>query len=116
MHRDAEADLRRFKVERERLESERTKLMQAHYKGAVPIEVLRAEQSRLTTALGRVVGSIEELERDWDQIEDNLSRCLNYLTNCQAVYANASNTLRRQLNQALFDCIEVHEDETVSLN
>jgi site-specific DNA recombinase len=116
LHTEAEADIRTLKIDRTRLRDEQAKLLQAHYAGAVPLDLLKSEQERLSRTLASVEQRLDAAQRDWDQVAVQLDHCLQLLTNCQTIYANASPTIRRQLNQALFDRIEVHEDELVTVS
>ena len=47
-----------------KLEHQQHKLLQAHYEGAIPVELLRKEQQRITHSLTTVNHRIQTLEQD----------------------------------------------------
>ncbi|MBD4676237.1 recombinase family protein, partial [Xanthomonas citri pv. citri] len=47
LHAVAKQERQAYKIERDALRDERTKLMQAHYAGAVPLDLLGSEQRRI---------------------------------------------------------------------
>ena len=61
--------------EREDLIAERTKLLQAHYAGAVPLELLKTEQERIAKRLAFLEAQIEAgtLEYEQAHLEDCLA-------------------------------------------
>lgn len=56
----AETDeLARLTANRDRLEGEQDRLMQAHYADAIPLTVLKREQDRITAELDKVTRRID---------------------------------------------------------
>src|SRR5665811_1230059 len=56
---DSEAEFADLRRQREKLEREREKLMQAHYEGALPIELLKREQDRIATGLLEITNKLD---------------------------------------------------------
>jgi hypothetical protein len=82
-------------------------LLHAYYVGAVPIDLLRQEQDRLSTEANQDERHIEVAEESFADIEDTLGKALDLLADCQRAYLAALGHLRRQWNQALFERLVV---------
>ncbi len=114
MQKQAEAEATRQRQRLAKLTEEREKLLHAYYAGAVPIDLLRKEQDRLTTETSQAERHIEVAEASFADIEDTLGKALNLLANCQRAYMAAPGHLRRQWNQALFERLIVYDDDIES--
>jgi site-specific DNA recombinase len=108
-----EARVRQARLEkrRTRLLAEREKLLQAHYAGAVPLDLLRQEQARITSSLARIDEYAIATENKRALVEINLKRALELASDCQAAYESAPDHIRKLFNQAFFKKIFV-VDET----
>jgi site-specific DNA recombinase len=84
------------------LEGERKKLLEAHYADAVPLDLLKSEQDRLTSEIANAEGRLTSIEGDFVAAEANLERVLTRVGDCASVYGGASGTARRQFNLAFF--------------
>ncbi len=104
---DEQEDMRR---EQEKLIRERDKLMQAHYGGAIPLDVLKAEQDRIASAMGRIASRIEASTSHFDIVEGNLRKALDLLEDCATAYSCAPDHIKRMFNQAFFKKILVNPD------
>jgi site-specific DNA recombinase len=82
----------------------------AHYAGAVPLDLLRQEQDRLTTEIAQAEAHLETAERSSGDVQATLDKALDLLANCHRAYRKAPGHLRRQFNQALFERLLVHDD------
>ena len=102
-----QADLER---QRTRLTNERTKLLQAHYAGAIPLDLLKSEQDRIGQQLTAVEARLRTTAARFDEMARNLARALDLLGNCHDAYQRATDRERRLFNQALFTHIYVEED------
>jgi site-specific DNA recombinase len=110
------AALRAVKRNRKRildLEAERRKLLQAHLAGAVPLDLLKEEQDRITAELANAGASLANTEIHWERLEANLSAALKLTTRLGEAYQRASPTVRRHFNQAVFEGIYVDIDGDV---
>ena len=111
MREQAEAEATRQRKRLAKLTEEREKLLHAYYAGAVPVDLLRQEQDRLTTEANQAERHIEVAEASFADIEDTLGKALDLLTDCQRAYLAAPGHLRRQWNQALFERLVVYDDK-----
>ncbi len=96
MRRQAEAEATRQRMRLAKLTEEREKLLHAYYAGAVPIDLLRKEQDRLTTETSQAERHIEVAEASFADVENTLGKALDLLANCQRAYLAAPGHLRRQ--------------------
>ncbi len=110
IHSGGAAEEHNFRRERERLENERLKLLQAHYAGAVPLDLMKAEQDRIGNRLSAIERQINELTTRLADANTALNRALAYLTNLSSTYRSAADKTRRQINQAIFTRIEIEAD------
>ena len=98
-----------------RLESERLKLVQAHYADAIPVDLLKSEQDRIQNALGAIQTRLDSLHSRYADAREGLEDMLAVLTDLQGLYLRCEPAERRFLNQALFTRIIVDENENVEL-
>jgi site-specific DNA recombinase len=94
--------------------AERKKLLDAHYADAVPLDLLRSEQERLTWEIDSAEGRLAEVEGDFKKAESNLQRALTRVGDCETAYREAAGPLRRQLNLAFFRRLLIDDDYNVS--
>jgi site-specific DNA recombinase len=113
LHRSAERERQQLERERDRLHDEQASLLQAHYAGAVPLDLLKQEQTRISSRLIVLRQRLDGAETEHARVQANLQTCLAYLQDCHAAYLSAPPTVRRQLNQAFFHKVYVDEDGTV---
>jgi hypothetical protein len=92
------------------LHNQQDKLMSAHYEGAVPLDVLRREQQRLSKAIHHAEAQLLAAQVSDEQVERPLGLCMEFAKQCDDVYATAPPQLRRQMNQAMFERFLVEED------
>ncbi len=89
------------------LETKRRKLLQAHLADAVPVELLREEQDRITRQLADAGAALANNEIHWETIEDNVAVALGLANRFHDAYRRADKTTRRHLNQAVFEAVYV---------
>jgi site-specific DNA recombinase len=106
-------ELQHQQKRRVQLEKERQKLLQAHYADAIPLDLMKAEQQRITTEVANVEQRIAACETKYDEIENNLAVALDLVSNCARAYALAPPQLRRRFNQAFFEALFIDEDGTM---
>ena len=92
------------------LTEQRRKLLEAHYAGAIAIELLKSEQNRITEELDSAKKLLKASEVRFATIEATLRGCLTFLANCHEAYKDAPPQIRRRFNQALFERFLVGED------
>ncbi len=109
---DAEKQVQALRVQR--LSREREKLLQLHYAAAVPLDLFRQEQNRITSELENAKRQLAAVSVAFDVIEQNITRALDLAADCHAAYVAANPTVRRLFNQAFFDKLYVHDDGDVT--
>ena len=111
MRTEAQAEATRQRRRLAKLTTEREKLLHAYYQGAVPVDLLRSEQDRLTRESEQAEHHIEVAEASFTDVEDTLGKALDLLADCQRAYLAAPGYLRRQWNQALFERLVVYDNK-----
>jgi len=96
-------------------EAARRRLLKAHRAGAVPLELLREEQARITDDLAKAGVLIENSGIHWEELERNLRMAFAWAFNLGRTYAKASPKVRRQMIQARLCCISFSIDEVLRL-
>lgn len=100
----------------EKLEREQAKLTQAYLADALPLEALKAEQSRIHRELGQAKSLIGQYQQDYQAIEAALDHALLMCRNGALAYEHAEPEVRRQLVQAAFDKLWVVDAEIVGVD
>ncbi len=116
LHAAAETERRNLGAIKTKLLRERKKLLDAHYAGAIPLELLKTEQERIAHQLTRVETRLQGAEQSYDDARVMLGDCLDLARDCHAAYLEADDNTRRLFNQAFFSKIYIDEDETVRLD
>ena len=94
-------------VRRTNLEDERRRLLQAHYGGAVPLELLKEEQDRLGRELVGIQRQLDAYQADAKLVRAHVEQALDLLEDCYRLYMAAPDHLRKQLNQVFFERVLV---------
>jgi site-specific DNA recombinase len=89
---------------------ERGKLLQAHYAGAVPQDLLKTEMDRLTREISAAEVQLKSATSAVSDLEQQLDRALAVAGNCARSYAEATPAVRRMLNQGFFSKLYIGED------
>ena len=113
LHATARQERHAYTAERDTLRDERAKLMQAHYAGAVPLDLLATEQDRIARRIAFLDAQINAGDIEYDQAKAHLDDCLALAGDCHAIYMSIDDSLRRLANQAFFDKLVVMPDDTV---
>src|SRR5436190_12655172 len=95
---DTERERKRQNRRLVRLTDERKKLLEAHYADAIPLDLLKSEQERLTRGIDNATARLKEVEGDFKIAEFNLQKALTLAGDCHAAYRDAPEPLRRQFN------------------
>lgn len=109
-HAAIEAERGDLTTQQERLTKERTRLLQAHYVGAIPLDLLKEEQNRIARQLATVEERLDATRVEFSALEQQLEAALGYASNCYLGYLAAGHNVRRLYNQAFFERIYVDED------
>ncbi len=96
-----------------KLRDERKKLLAAHLQDAVPLDLLKEEQHRLSREVADAEAQLAGLSIRYDKIAINLDRALTLAGNCEALFRELPPHLRRQLNQLIYTTLLVHDDDGI---
>lgn len=109
--RQAEASANRVVLTKKlaKLADERQKLLQAFYANAIPLELLKTEQDRVTAAEQSAKAELVVTEDDLAGWQDVLSTAIQLAGNCHAAYLKARASVRRRFNEALLDAVYVKD-------
>ena len=108
----AAADERReLEAQRTTLTAQRQKLLDAHYAGAIPLDLLKTEQERIATQLTYIQQQLGAASDSYEQGRQTLADCLDLTRDCHTAYLQAPDTTRRLFNQAFFSKIYIDEDD-----
>lgn len=102
-------ELNRLATERDRLEDERMKVLQAHYAGAVPLDLLKIEQDRIGAGLENIENRIAAHHDEYASARANVDDSLGLLANVAGIYQRCDDANRRLCNQAFFTRIFIDE-------
>ena len=111
---EAEAAEKSLTLRIQRLTDERQKLLQLHYAEAVPVDLFKQEQQRITRELEQARGLLADVSLEFEAIEQNLTRALELARDCHAAYEAAGPNTRRLFNQAFFEKLYVHDDGEIT--
>lgn len=95
------------------LKAERHKLLQAHYADAVPVDLLKSEQERITAELAGVQAALKVTIANAERLQTTANNAVHWLNTCQRAYEEMSHHERRLMNQAFFTKVWVTEDGVV---
>lgn len=111
---NSENEMKSLRRERDKLERQREKLMQAHYEGAVPVDLLKTEQDRIAESLLRVNGKLDASLAHFDDVEMNLKTALDLTIDCALAYRSAPESIKKKFNQVFFSRVLVYGDSSIS--
>ena len=105
---EKDRNVRSLTVRRTNLEDERRRLLQAHYGGAVPLELLKEEQERVGRELAGIQRQLDAYQADAKLVRAHVEQALDLLEDCYRLYMAAPDHLRKQLNQVFFERVLVN--------
>ncbi len=113
LHRHTESERDRLERRLKALKNEQQKLLDAHYADAIPLDLLKTEQARITSEVITVKARLESLSSNFSTAETNLNRALALAMDCEAAYREASDKVRRQFNQIFFNRLLIDDHYTI---
>ena len=113
LHATARHERQGYQHERDGLLGERKKLLQAHYAGAIPLDLLGEEQERISRRLAFLEAQIEAGDIEYEQAQAHIDDCLALAGDCHAIYMSIDDSLRRIATQAFFDRLIVLPEDGV---
>ena len=106
----ASAERRELEAQRTALAAQRQKLLDAHYAGAIPLDLLKTEQDRIAIQLAGIDQQLTGADQNYEQARQTLADCLDLTRDCHTAYLQATDPTRRLFNQAFFSRIYIDED------
>ena len=107
----ASVERRDLEAQRTTLTAQRQKLLDAHYAGAIPLDLLKTEQDRIATQLAHISQQLDAASGSYEQARQTLADCLDLTRDCHTAYLQATDPTRRLFNQAFFSKIYIDEDD-----
>ncbi len=96
-----------------KLEAERRNLLQAYMAEAVPLDLLKEEQNRITRELAQAGGELANTEVDWETVSKRLSAAIKLVSQLHDIYIGASDATRKRINQAVWEGFDVDDEGVV---
>ena len=101
-------DIQRLTTRQQQLEDQRHKLLEAHYAGAIPLDLLKKEQDQLTSGILAIQRELDGYTADAALVDQHLTQALDLLEDCHRLYLAAPDRLKKLLNQVFFERILVN--------
>ena len=87
------------------LAEERQKLLRAYYANAIPLELLKRDQDRITEAEEKAKSELAATEADLEKWQEVLTLAIGLAGSCHAAYLKANPKVRRRFNQAVLKAV-----------
>lgn len=100
-------------LERQKLEREQARLLQAHYADAIPLDLLKREQDRIGTSLLHITKQAASLTESEEVIERILTLALDLVSDCARAYKLAEDQVKRMFNQVFFEQVLIFNDDDI---
>lgn len=108
------AELDGLRREKNKLERQRKKLLEAHYNDAIPLDLLKSEQQKITKQLAAIEREVKAHEYAFASISERLSEAVDLIADCGKTYRMANDQIRRMMNQAIFSKLWVEPDGRIT--
>lgn len=92
-----------------RAETERRRLLDAYYRGAVDLPTLRTEQERIGKTIRDIHAQTEAVDAHLAEWQDILRTAAGLAGTCATAYARANTRTRKLFNSAVFEAILVRD-------
>ena len=100
--------IRSLTTRRTNIEDRRRRLLHAHYEGAIPLDLLKEEQAKLTSELNQIERQLAAYKADAAEVRQHLTQALDLLEDCHRLYQAAPPHLKKLLNQVFFQRVLVN--------
>jgi site-specific DNA recombinase len=91
------------------LAEERQKLLRAYYANAIPLELLKRDQDRISEQEDRAKTELATTEADLDRWQEVLTIAIRLAGSCHAAYLKASPKVRRRFNDAVLKAVYLED-------
>ena len=105
---DKDKAVRSLTTRRTNIEDRRRRLLHAHYEGAIPLDLLKEEQAKLSTELNQIERQLAAYKADAAEVRQHLTEALDLLKDCHRLYTAAPAHLKKLLNQVFFERVLVN--------
>lgn len=109
-----ESELEELRREKDKLERQRKKLLEAHYNDAIPMDLLKEEQQKITKQLAAIEHQVKAQTCTFATIKEHLRDALDLIEDCGKTYRLADDYVKRMMNQAIFSKLWIEEDGQVT--
>ena len=109
-----ETELGGLRREKDKLERQRKKLLEAHYNDAIPLDLMKSEQQKIAKQLAAIDSEIKAHECAFESLSERLSEALELMEDCGRTYRMASDHIKRMMNQAIFSNLWVEKDGRIT--
>ncbi len=96
-------------------ETERRRLLDAYYGGAIDVATLKSEQARIGADIRAAEERLAAVDAHLAEWQDILEAAARFAANCGKAYARASSKTRRRFNQAVISRIEVRDGKIANV-
>ncbi|GAB2646856.1 recombinase family protein [Kribbella swartbergensis] len=96
-----------------KVKDQQAKLLEAHYEGAVPLDLMKREMDRFTRERANAEAELRLADATMVEQDVQPERVLKVAGNCYHHYLKAKPHLRRQINQGLFEKLLIGPDGSV---
>jgi len=110
---EAVRDMAAARKRREKADHERQKLLEAHYAGAIPLDMMKSEMDRLTREVNQAETTEAAAKLSLTDLDQQLGRALDIATHCARLYEVAKAPTRRMMNQGFFRRLYVAQDGSI---
>jgi hypothetical protein len=80
---------------------------------AVPLELLKEEQNRITREIAQAGGELANTEVDWHTVNRRVSAAVKLVSQLHDIYVGADDQIRMRINQAVWEGLDVDVDGVV---
>ena len=110
----SEDERKRLTAQRDKLEAERLKLVQAHYTDAIPLDLLKSEQDRIRASLDQITTRLDNLTDTYAEARTGLDQLTEPLVDLDDPYNKRAPADRRILHRAQFTRITIDHEENAT--
>ena len=100
--------------EKDKLERQRKKLLEAHYNDAVPLDLLKSEQQKIAKQLAAIHHQMDTYENTFTTVIERLDDAIELISDCGTTYRLANDKMKKLMNQAIFTRLLVGPDGQVT--
>lgn len=108
-----DGEVRRHRARLKSLDAKRDKFLEAFYADALPADLLKSEQDKISAEIDAAKNDLSRVEADVAMIAATAERMLDAALNMAKTYRESDGLNRCFWNQALFDCFRVYADEEI---